>query len=111
MIKLSSIGVRVAVCLVVALLFGAASAQEVIIVNEPVYLPLDDGTTVLLPPGNYSSINRVDGVWYVNGAVYPSGDIPEYLPEDDLVAYAIVGGVVVAVVCACLILFVRRENN
>jgi hypothetical protein len=33
---------------------------------------LDQWTTASLPEGNYSSMQRINGTWYVNGAVYPA---------------------------------------
>jgi hypothetical protein len=108
-------GCVVAVVLVMALLAGVAAEDlgNVLIVLEPVYLPYDDGSSVLLPPGNYSSISKIDGVWYVNGTVYPADDteIPDYLPEDDLFAYVIIGCVLVGVVGAVMVLYMRRSND
>lgn len=100
-------------CVVVALLLGVASAQETIIVLEPVYLTLEDGSNVLLPPGNYTSIEKIAGVWYVDGEVYPAADteIPDYLPEDDLFAYVIIGCVVVGVIGVVLVMYVRQRET
>ncbi len=46
-------------------------ASAITVPTQGVYLPYENGTTVFLPSGTYSSINRTNNVWYVNGVVYP----------------------------------------
>lgn len=48
-------------------------ASAITVPSQGVFLPYVDGTSIFLAGETYSSINRTDNVWYVNGQIYQSG--------------------------------------
>lgn len=57
-------------CLSLLIIVPLASAS--VTTSTTLHLGYGNGTYTDLPAGTYTSIQRLSGVWYVNGAVYPS---------------------------------------
>ena len=55
-----------------ALLIAPVYAS-IIVPNQGEYLGYENGTYTFLPAGTYSSVQRINDVWYVNGVVFTGG--------------------------------------
>jgi hypothetical protein len=83
--------------------------------NQP--LTYDNGTSVTLPAGTYSTVEKISNVWYVNGAVFPSPTpSPTATPKAGLSITSIemggllgVGGAIVVVLL--LALYLKSGNK
>jgi hypothetical protein len=51
------------------------SAYAYVTVNNAIKLYYDDGTFIYLGAGTFSSLQRINNIWYVNGALYGGSNV------------------------------------
>lgn len=59
--------------LVFLVLFLAPVYASIVVPSQGEYLGYENGTYTFLPAGTYSSVQRINDVWYVNGVVFTGG--------------------------------------
>lgn len=86
--------IRIVLVILILVLFAVPFVSASVIVPRTVYLGYNDGTSVALAAGTYTSVYRHNNVWYVNGLIYPStggyssGSTPAPTPEITVIPFA-----------------------